>query len=198
MKNNRGFVPILILVLIALGAAGYFGYKYFRPTTSINNPTPFPTPTIGINPKTGWKIYTNTKYGYSFEYPSQWLINLSVNGGDRPEQVDQIRIETETDGVILWARAGTTYYKDYADLLNNLDYCRPNSECIEIYSKSKVKLGGLDAVKYTRSQLGPNKVLSVETVKDGYRYSLDLEKFDTLPQEDKTFDQILSTFKFTQ
>ena len=71
MKKN-GFSPILIvLILVILGAVGYFGYKRLEIQTSS-----FQTKVDTVN----WKIF-NSKYGYSVKYPSDWDTNISLPGG---------------------------------------------------------------------------------------------------------------------
>lgn len=68
--KQKGFAPIIFLVLIALAVVGYFGYKTYWP--KIQGPvfSSFPA----LDPTASWKTYTNTKAGISFKYPA--TINL--------------------------------------------------------------------------------------------------------------------------
>jgi hypothetical protein len=75
MKNKKissGFAPIIILVLIVLVVVDYFGYKnnWFKPQTLVENS---PSPTATVVSTSDWKTYTNTKYGFEFQYPSDWI-----------------------------------------------------------------------------------------------------------------------------
>lgn len=76
--RQKGFAPIIILVLVVLAVVGYFGYKNFLPKqqTLVTN---FPTPITTLIPLQIGKIYTNTKYGYEFKYPSS--LDIEVNEG---------------------------------------------------------------------------------------------------------------------
>lgn len=74
MQNQKGFIlPIIIAVVIIaiLGAGGYFAYRqYFLSKPAETGPT------------AGWKTYTNTEYGFEFQYPKNWNLTLNDNGGD--------------------------------------------------------------------------------------------------------------------
>ncbi len=85
MKINRGFTrynsisgfaPILILLIIlALGTVGFASYKFGGnkisvPVTILPTLTTDPISDQTVN----WKTYTNTEYGFSFNYPSSWKI----------------------------------------------------------------------------------------------------------------------------
>jgi hypothetical protein len=65
-KNSKGFVPIIILVLVVLALASYFGYKYFRsnnrPTSQSVMPSVSTNPTS--SPKDSVSLYSNAKYNY--------------------------------------------------------------------------------------------------------------------------------------
>lgn len=67
MKNNqKGFaniiLPIVVLVLVLI--AGYFLLS--KKSTQISDTTP------------EWKTYTNTQYGFSFNYPTSWQLSEKI------------------------------------------------------------------------------------------------------------------------
>ena len=67
-------IAIVLAVIAVLAVVAYvFGARLLSPQptpTPIVVVTPSPTPDVAAN----WKTYTNTKWGYSFKYPSQWGI----------------------------------------------------------------------------------------------------------------------------
>lgn|SRR3989344_2294118 len=91
---QKGFVPILILILIVVvgiaGGAYYFGYDhgweksldkqnpniYSSPGPTGNKPTPSPDETAN------WKTYTSEKLkdvsfeSFSIKYPSNWILDI--------------------------------------------------------------------------------------------------------------------------
>lgn len=80
--RNKGFAPIIILVLITLAVVGYIGYKYLQSTNQPFNqstsPSPSPTPTP--DPTANWKTYTDKGKEYSLKYPSQYFYQESGDG----------------------------------------------------------------------------------------------------------------------
>lgn len=93
---------VLLLLFIALGAAGFFGYNYFRliatvpatedvnseitqvgvPTTAptlTTAPTFTPAPTIQKSNLTGWKTYLDSAHQVSIDYPGDWYSPESGN-----------------------------------------------------------------------------------------------------------------------
>lgn len=197
---------ILIAIVVMLSAlSGFLAYQnvQLQKQITLNGqahlPRPTPTPVVATNPETGWQKYTNTRYGYSLEYPSDWKVTVGTGDDSEPETVSQIRLSPASfakNETLMWVRASQTYYKDTIDLSKNLGNCRPNSECITIYSKNNSTLDGTSALRYTHSQLGPGQVLTVDALKNGHIYSLDLERPEDSQENVKIFDQILSTFKF--
>lgn len=78
---------VVFVCFILFGFGGYYlGRRsgQARNTTAINNavlPTPnlinSPTPQTKLeDTMVNWKTYTNTNYGFSFKYPSEWNINV--------------------------------------------------------------------------------------------------------------------------
>ena len=100
MKNhNRGFIAPFLIISIAILLVG--GYLYTQnqkaapypstnssllatsTTQTTNSQTPSQTPTsvqTNDSQTTGWKTYINTKYGFSFKYPSTWFSQESADG----------------------------------------------------------------------------------------------------------------------
>jgi hypothetical protein len=82
-KSPLLMIFIVIILLLALGAAGFFAYQNWQlkqqvsqalPTpTSFISPAPVITTITTPDPTANWKIYSDSKYGYSFKYPSDYL-----------------------------------------------------------------------------------------------------------------------------
>lgn len=71
MTNQKGFAPILIVFVVAVLAFG--GYYYFGVQKAKKSEPVQQAKTIQVAPEvdetTSWKTYTNTKFGFSFKYP---------------------------------------------------------------------------------------------------------------------------------
>ncbi len=85
MKTERGFVPILIVLIIAAAAGGYFVYTSLRGASKTSDvaipPTPVSVSTPTTKPESAssgetkdWKIYTNTNGKFSIQYPPNWNV----------------------------------------------------------------------------------------------------------------------------
>ena len=87
---QRGFTPILIVLLIGIvgaviGGAYYFGYdhgweKSIRSQTPQTSPAPSPIDETVYTEATrsaNWKTYTNNKYGFQLKYPEDELLLTS-------------------------------------------------------------------------------------------------------------------------
>lgn len=122
MSRRPLFAPrslglILCLVLIALG----IGILKLRATPSTTKPLPLilisptpisdPTPTIipptptlsatpsatpasAVNPLTGWSIYENSRYGFTFNYPPSWN---KTEFHEQPQPIILVGIGTNQD-----------------------------------------------------------------------------------------------------
>ena len=71
MKNSqKGFVGILVLIII-VALIVVFGIYFY-----LNN---ISAPTLAVSNATILKTYTNNKYGFTFDYPSDWQLAESAN-----------------------------------------------------------------------------------------------------------------------
>lgn len=81
MKNNGGFAPIVLLIIIgvlAVGGGAYLiGKQSGRAPVAPNSDGLSTTPTS--TSASGWKVYVDDAYGFSFEYPEK--LTLSASGG---------------------------------------------------------------------------------------------------------------------
>jgi len=69
-----------IVVVIGLGI--FLSYKSYLPGKSGSGKSPqtqiTPTPVLDVGEIANWKIYRNEKYGFEFEYPSDWLTDSRI------------------------------------------------------------------------------------------------------------------------
>lgn len=95
MKNQKGFTihhsesgfAAVLIMLILVGMVAIVGASYFFGVNKIGENIATPTPNISPSPiagqattgdMTNWKTYTNTKYGFSFKYPTTWKTDLQT------------------------------------------------------------------------------------------------------------------------
>lgn len=77
---QKGFVPIFLLIGILVMASVLSGALYFDklklPQPAVNSPiVTTPTPqSVPVDETANWKTYVNDRYGFSFEYPSIWVV----------------------------------------------------------------------------------------------------------------------------
>lgn len=199
---QKGLAPIVIILLITAVVGGYLLYQQQPGSTSTTQPTP--PPVTETDEITNWKIYTNTKYKYSFENPGEFVIKVAVAGrsGDEAnlETTSSLKLNSKKlpeQDLTIWIDAAATKYKTIDEYLNNLEKGKPNAEVPTIYSREKTTLGGMEATKYVTNTLAGNKSTSVATIRGGNFYNFTLENSDTRPQNISIFNKILSTFKFT-
>jgi hypothetical protein len=84
--KQKGFTPIIILILLVLVGIGlyYFGTKNKQSLPSNGKTVPVASVQPSSNPviettsdpaTANWKTYTDENYKFSFKYPSDWKIN---------------------------------------------------------------------------------------------------------------------------
>lgn len=98
--------PILLIIVLLLGATGVFAYQYYQlkqqltdqsvPLTQSGNdsPTPTATPIPTTNPIASWKIYSNESIiPITFRYPAE--LNLAINQGLMNDKYTLIYLDTK-------------------------------------------------------------------------------------------------------
>lgn len=203
MKSSK--VLLVVLILLAVGLGAYFlGKEKFStklnlppspnllPSLTESSPTPTPVPIEN------WKIYKNERFGYTFKYPPYWVV------------IDSIPVEKRKQIFVAppWVAdkfksGGNFGGGDFLNIGIRIDdnFSPAKSDNFHTVSQKITTIDDLPAVEYTINWLisvhGTSKG-SVETEvvleKSGEKYI-----FSSYKKENKViFDQMLSTFKFTE
>lgn len=189
--NQKGLVPILIVLILAALVGGYLIYQRQLkpvPTTTLSpqqttQPSPSPADTSPVPNGTGasgtpngvaetahWKTYTDDKKQFSFKYPKEWNYDVVYFDG---------------------GGAGVGFYTDdiknnrqlTINILKNEDFDKLAKELN--LTNQEILLDGHRVLRYETGiyvQLNSSDVLSI------YR--------SQYPDENKYLESILSTFRF--
>lgn len=175
MDKQKGLAPILVVLLIVLAVGGYLLYqKQFKPAFTPQSP---PSP-IASDETANWKTYTNNKYKYSFKYPPSWISNEAALG-----DIVNFRFEGKDSQYYFFVGSGG----------------RGGPEADGIKGDNP-KYGN---VSYSRRMWIKNDTPFFIVALPDKPYSVggNIEINFPLTEADyytKTFDQILSTFRFLQ
>lgn len=191
--KQKGFAPIIILVLIALAVAGYFGYKNYWPNPKTSEETPLismPTPVATADPTANWKTYKNTNPPYTLQYPNQWIFDESAHG----ECVGPTFFTSSTKKSWL-----TICRVDNPDGLTGSEKMWRDSNGYTNITSTKIN--GLNAITSEIQQFESQYEFNVEfeaTSKTDLLWFHLTTEVSGKENNKKLFDQILSTFKFTK
>ncbi len=207
-------MPWLILVLILLlvvGIGGVFlGKQMIKPAVVVPTPspiaatsTPYPTPDETAN----WQVYTHPQNLYSFKYGPGFVLTDYSEGNHKgvaarflgPTQVASGRTETSlSDGVIaktLVLTNSTLSVDKSIEELHKVDStAAPGDFTPDVSPISKTTVDGKVAYWYTVGGFTDAKVIQVAL---NSTTILQIVGLYTSPEYLAKFDQILSTFKFT-
>lgn len=188
-------------------------------STALTQPTPSPTP----DPTANWKTYTNTQYEYTIKYPANYLVGfcdelagefiessgseLQVDILPFTEDIAQKYCPNELDNflriLVFDIKIFNEFNKPLPELADSI-YQQQKSHFKTTYisSLTKSKFDGYDNCEYLFS--GPSLFMlgGSESVKDGkYKvifFQKDANVYSLYLKNSGLFDQILSTFKFTE
>jgi hypothetical protein len=178
MQKQKGISTLvgitIIVVIAAILFGGVFVYQYFatKSQTSATN-------VQNSNVQTaGWKTYTNTQYGFEFQYPVNTTIHVLDNGGIALDPVGSGNMVIEAPKVFRETPNGRI--KTFNEFIGNYG---------QGYTKTVLTVGGIESVGVSSSQIGDivyvplaaNQILEI-----GGNF------------KDSTFNKIISTFKFTK
>lgn len=210
--SQKGFAPILIVLLIAAVVGGYFVYQnQTKPTLPpIAQPTPSqiatPAPTDAgttvyteVSQTANWKT-NNSNLGFSFKYPQNfWITSSETRKKDLIEHGDSPPAPRGTVGSIQII----TSEVDSADGLIN-----KGTENTKVINEKTIPINQYPSKYAELESAEDNNTISllVSIQKDNsYAIYLSVTNYHkagepgiSKTQLRSTFNQILSTFKFTQ
>lgn len=203
--NNFLVVLLSVLLFISVSIAGFFAYQTQMLVKELMSLKSSPSPVVQVSteptieptsvvratsdPTADWKTYTNTKDGYTLKYPSNLgLIFLDCSKG------------LNSYNFVLADKENTGCYAQGEGWIINSE---GSSDCASTEAwksvSERIKINDLDAIKCTHTFIGeqmypgPINRINVTFIKDGKYISFDLKDLKYV----ELFDQILSTFKFT-
>jgi hypothetical protein len=184
VKKDYGLtiiLSVLLIIIAAIAAILYFqNQKLIRELARIQT---LATPTAAPDPTANWKTYTNSKYEFEFKYPSDWDVRES------DFNYTNAIVEFEKDkSVVLSILSDQKKYNSLDQYLGTQNSVAKDISVGNIPAKYISFLGdGGHTLSYKRLVFFTEE----KNVLDLY---YNWEFYDK-NESDKTFDQILSTFK---
>ena len=187
--SQKGFTPILILlgvlVIIAVASGAYFLGNQKSPvlTPTATSEVSKPTPTPDLDETKDWKTYTKEKL--VFKIPSDWWI--------KGNYINPTPLLNATDQVYsfgLFIEPNTTTTQEKENIIKSFPLTEIKEEDINISENLGIKIAG--KVGYGPLEGQMVKVALFQIGNDVYRFENLNINFATY------FDQILSTFRFTE
>jgi len=157
---------------------------YIVLTTRQNQPVNQPSPTSTIDETASWKTYTNTKYGYSFNYPQPWSVK---------ELDNTFKSKIVPSQMVSMTEIGNNEAKIQVFFEGEFDYGLTGRE---LEQEEKINLD---------KKVANKEVFHKKGVLDSKWIVISIDDFNSFRIEFQgpvsslsTLDQILSTFRFTQ
>lgn len=204
-------IPLIIATLVAVLGAGYLaGAKIFSPkgpTPVSPQITPFSTPTP--DPTAAWKIYRDDENETEFKYPPDWIIKKSSYPNpsyrltlESPDYISTIASGEEPylvikKGAIMGFNLNQPYPQPTKPLL---EYIKSTDNFTDPNNIKSINLDGNETVeKKSSMQFGAQyqTTKEVHILQNNKIYTVWIKYIEGQElRYKKTFDQILSTFRF--
>ncbi len=201
---QKGFAPILIILLIALAVGGYSIYSNYlnnqtKPTpqpTTHSTPQPSPSPADEI---ANWKTYTNTKYGFSLKYPPTYIL-LDSGVGTPCIVSSQDKLNNSLSQGICINVSLADIYTNYeqASMLLIQNYEKDNTGKIPQHKIEEPDKITIIKGPYSFPEAKLENVYERTTYWKYKGGAVTAGYHNVNKNEADIYDQILSTFKFTQ
>ncbi len=196
------WIIVGVVVLAITGGVLIYTNYYNNRTTSTANPvvsqTPQPTSTPSpVDETLTWKIYKNTKYGFSFKYPEDWLQNKTTTIPFFEEPI--IGPVKKGISVNIYENAGNLSAEQFLDQIYYKDLIGNQKTLKDTYMKNVsyrlVTIEGISATQFEPQQPTGSAGYMVWLTKGDIGILL---RSNPVEEGKEILSQILSTFKFTQ
>ncbi|HSX40781.1 MAG TPA: hypothetical protein VLF68_04150 [Candidatus Saccharimonadales bacterium] len=191
-------IAIVVFILVVLGA-GAFVLQSRNNKQKLAQVTPSPTtvqtPTPTPDPTASWKIYTNLKYHYSFKYPPQFKLTEENKNNDIVQYFYKFSTGKLVYGmpdssgfvISIFPTLGKTIEQEFSN----------KSSAMGVVGVTPIERRGADEAAHVTNI----QALVVFRSENNFFEISGFQNSNTLPDKsddvDIYFDQILSTFKFT-
>jgi len=152
-----------------------------------------------VDETTGWKIYENDKYGYSFKYPTDGEFEVNNDTVSFNKWGPTQKAQTEFyDALSIQIHPGSLNNQTLEELVNSrIIESEENQIATILESPKPIFLGGIEGITYRAQGLGEFKYIYVSPRKNTFLQIIDGTRDPTNQGFQNIADQILSTFKFT-
>lgn len=195
-------VVVLLVILVAGSVAWYQQQKQIA--QDLNQAVPN-TSTQSQGELANWKTYTNTQYGFEVKIPSAWKVLESYDNSNNSDAIS-FRSQDQSGLNVFVSQISKnttlTQYLKQADKDSQTAYEGYPSKMV--LSSQQVTVGGLLAVKRAEDL----QAAGFTTIQTYLIKGLGVYTFELMPNEssvpkysldeEKVYNQILSTFKFTK
>jgi hypothetical protein len=195
MHHQKGFANLIlvgiVLVLIAVGGYFLWSKKAKAPVVAQTNTPVTSTPTQAGD-MANWKTYTNTQYGFEFQYPADWNLPLNKNPHDGLGSIElgcpkEDVLDTETCPLNIGIWQSGSYEISMFD--------SPKAET-KTFTVNDVQIKEFKPYKEAGSDgpIGYDEIANIPGNNITVQFTDSMGDYES----NGIFDQILSTFKFTK
>lgn len=221
-KFPTGFVVVLLLVVV-LGFGVYLGRNYLPSSNIFSKPTPTPTVAVAspsamptVDPTANWKIYRNTAFQYELKYPNDWAIAIKGDADEAtfPAPYFNSQCNNDKGDICSQILISTSLFDEKNIYEPNFIINSTGQNPDKVSNEKMIKVGGVEAKSfdfwqsnYARGDGKFGRLLNVVVFNNGKtKFTITYEE-SQMGNEIKSsvdrkniniFDQILSTFKFTE
>ena len=207
---------VILIVLVVAIVAGGIGFMLARKTEvptkkPVAMQQPVAQPAQSVAPRVtdetaNWKVYTNSKLGISFKYPTDWKINMP-NDINEFIEINLVSPETErnvqelgeypsADIVVAVRDSIACFAPNCSGKWKNLnEYLRDSEKEGDIGGVREISVGSLKAYEAGKVGMGGHYTIYMEN-KTAF-LEIDFTLRESMKELTNIESKILSTFKFT-
>lgn len=191
MFNQRGFIPILMLLVVVLLA----GFAVYQKQTTSPAPKSITQPASSDETvyteqsrSANWKTYKDTENNFSLRYSDKWSIETPTGTMEPAVLILLNKMNQNSIRVIV-------YSTDKNSLDEWLSGIHKGQSIDEVTEKRRITIDSVEAEREIKEYSGSGQV-TISAVNSGKSYQIITTFKNNKEAVLKDFDQILSTFRF--